>query len=149
MQVHVILVLIILSVVAFAFQPGRTLSTRARLSSSSMNMIEITQGVEFDTIAREWRFKWSPDDEKASLALAQQTLKQFESEIKKVPGVKSVQRIVCGGCLDFKIITSLDTESFGSWEQKKFAPEQQFLDAVKGIAGITQIETQTFTLMDV
>ena len=72
-----------------------------------------------------------PDDDKASLASAQTTLKIFESEIKAIPGVKSVQRVVCGGCMDFKVITALDAESFGAWEQKQFAPEENFLAAVR------------------
>ena len=141
------LMLLVCIVSAQAFMgPG---FLRLRAGKSQLNMVEITKGVEFDTIAREWRFKWSPDDDKASLASAQQTLDMFSSEIKAIPGVKSVQRVVCGGCMDFKIITALDAESFGSWEQRQFAPEEQFLAAVKAIPGVSQIETQTFTLMAV
>ena len=141
------LMLLVCIVSAQAFMgPG---FLRLRAGKSQLNMVEITKGVEFDTIAREWRFKWTPDDDKASLASAQQTLDMFSSEIKAIPGVKSVQRVVCGGCMDFKIITALDAESFGSWEQRQFAPEEQFLAAVKAIPGVSQIETQTFTLMAV
>ena len=141
------LMLLVCIVSAQAFMGPGFLKLRA--GKSQLNMIEITKGVEFDTIAREWRFKWTPDDDKASLASAQQTLDMFSSEIKAIPGVKSVQRVVCGGCMDFKIITALDAESFGSWEQRQFAPEEQFLAAVKAIPGVSQIETQTFTLMAV
>ena len=70
------------------------------------------QGVEFDTIAREWRFKWSADDEKKSLASAQQTLFLFKSAIKQIDGLKGVQRIVCGGCLDYKVIISLSADKY-------------------------------------
>lgn len=141
------LMLLVCIVSAQAFMGPGFLKLRA--GKSQLNMVEITKGVEFDTIAREWRFKWTPDDDKASLASAQQTLDMFSSEIKAIPGVKSVQRVVCGGCMDFKIITALDAESFGSWEQRQFAPEEQFLAAVKAIPGVSQIETQTFTLMAV
>ena len=144
MQAQLIL-LLTLFVLISAFTPR----FGARRASSPMKMVEITSGVEFDTVAREWRFKWSPDDNKASLASAQTTLKIFESEIKAIPGVKSVQRVVCGGCLDFKVITALDAESFGAWEQKQFAPEENFLAAIKAIPGVSQVETQTFTLMPV
>ena len=141
------LMLLVCIVSAQAFMgPG---FLRLRAGKSQLNMVEITKGVEFDTIAREWRFKWTPDDDKVSLASAQQTLDMFSSEIKAIPGVKSVQRVVCGGCMDFKVITALDAESFGSWEQRQFAPEEQFLAAVKAIPGVSQIETQTFTLMAV
>jgi hypothetical protein len=32
--------------------------------------------------------------------------------------MKSVQRIVCGGCLDYKVIIALDASAFGAWEEK-------------------------------
>ena len=144
-------------------------------------MPDITASVSFDTVAREWRCKWSADNDKASLESAQQLIASgtsfmsksksnhfqnncqylndvvyFElfvkmkivlAEVKAVPGVKAVQRVVCGGCLDFKIITSLDAENFGKWEAAKFAPEETFLAKLKAIDGITAVETQTFTLM--
>lgn len=119
----------------------------SRHTARSMNTI--TTGVDFDTIAREWRVKWSGDDDKKSLASAQQSLDLFKDRIKQVDGVKSVQRVVCGGCLDFKVIIALDAAKFGSWEEAKFAPEEEFLNSLKAIPGISQIETQTFTLMPV
>ena len=83
---------------------------------AAVSMLAVTEGVEFDTIAREWRMKWSGDDDKASLQGAQKTLTEMISTIKAVPGVKSVQRVVCGGCLDFKVITALSADAFGAWE---------------------------------
>jgi hypothetical protein len=112
-------------------------------------MITITTGVEFDTIAREWRLKWSPDDNKKSLASVQQTLGIFKQEIANIKGLKGVQRVVCGGCLDYKVIISLSADEFAAWEQKKFQPEEQFLAAVKAIPGVSTVETQTFTIMPV
>jgi hypothetical protein len=107
----------------------------------------ITKGVEFDTIAREWRCKWSADNDKASLAAAQEVLNGLLANVKAVDGVKSVQRVVCGGCLDFKVVTALSAETFGAWSEKEFAPEADFLAKLKAIDGITQVETQTYTLM--
>ena len=112
-------------------------------------MVTITEGVDFDTVAREWRCKWSGDNDKKSLAEAQAALNGISDTLKAVEGVKEVQRVVCGGCLDFKVITSLDANNFGEWEKKDFAPEKEFLDALKNINGITGVETQTFTLMKV
>ena len=43
--------------------------------------------------------------------------------------MKSVQRVVCGGCLDYKVVVALDAGSFASWEAKKFEPEEAFLAA--------------------
>ena len=110
-------------------------------------MITITEGVEFDTIAREWRCKWSADDDKKSLQEAQKLLNSVLDEIKAVDGVKEVQRVVCGGCLDFKVITSLPAAKFKEWEGAGFAPEESFLEKLKAIEGISVVETQTFTLM--
>lgn len=110
-------------------------------------MPEIVKGVSFDKIAREWRCKWSADADKASLAKSQEALDEVVGSLKKLPGVLSVQRVVCGGCLDFKVITQLDAESFGKWEGEKFAPEDDFLGKLKAIEGVTSVETQTYTLM--
>ena len=144
-------------------------------------MPEICDGVSFDTVAREWRCKWSADNDKASPAAAQKALSEALPELKALagfkgdascrisccdcaacvtpggypsrlpltttPSVAGVQRVVCGGCLDFKVITSLNAEQFGDWEGKAFAPEAAFLEKLKGIPGITNVETQTFTLM--
>ena len=109
----------------------------------------IVDGVEFDTIAREWRCKWSTDDDKESLAKLQKVLNESKDEIKAIDGVKSVQRIVCGGCLDFKIVVALEGEKFGSWQESSFAPEESFLDKIKKIDGVSAVETQTYTLMPV
>lgn len=110
-------------------------------------MATITQGVDFDTVAREWRCKWSADDDKQSLQEAQKALNDVLAKVKAVKGVKGVQRVVCGGCLDFKVITSLSAGEFGDWEGNQFAPETDFLNKLKAIKGITEVETQTYTLM--
>jgi hypothetical protein len=91
-----------------------------RLPSTRL-MGEITTGVQFDTIAREWRLKWSADDNKKSLASVQQTLVLFTQALKKIDGVKSVQRIVCGGCLDYKVIVALDAAKFAAWVSLDFS----------------------------
>ena len=103
----------------------------------------ITENVSFENVAREWRMKWSGDD---SLTAAQNALAEALPAIKAVSGFVSVQRVVCGGCLDFKVIVKLSEPDFGAWEAAAFAPEETFLGAVKGVAGISSVETQTFTL---
>lgn len=108
--------------------------------------VSIAEGVDFDTVAREWRCKWSPDDDKASLVAAQKALEACLPEVKEIDGVKSVERVVCGGCLDFKVITSLPESKFGAWEEKGFAPESKFLEMLKDIDGISVVETQTYTV---
>jgi hypothetical protein len=110
-------------------------------------MEKITEGVEFDMVAREWRCKWSPDNDKQSLQEAQKVLDEHLKYIKGVDGVKDVQRVVCGGCMDFKVIISLPAPKFGEWEKAMFAPEEDFLAKLKAIDGISLVETQTYTLM--
>lgn len=110
-------------------------------------MEKITEGVEFDTVAREWRCKWSPDDDKKSLQEAQKVLDEHLKEIKAVDGVKGVQRVVCGECMDFKVIVSLPAPKFGEWEKETFAPEVAFLAKLTAISGVSLVEAQTYTLM--
>lgn len=110
-------------------------------------MRTMTTGVEFDTIAREWRCKWSGDNDKQSLQDAQKLLDSVLADVKAVDGVKEVQRVVCSGCLDFKVVTSLSADKFPAWEETKFAPEEDFVTKLKAIDGVDTVETQTYTLM--
>ncbi|GAB5366867.1 hypothetical protein AAMO2058_001180700 [Amorphochlora amoebiformis] len=124
--------------------PIKTVSLSQRHVQSTMP--EITKNVTFDTIAREWRMKW---DNKETLSKVQEVLNSVKKELKEVKGVKSVQRVVCGGCLDYKVVVAVDAESFKGWSEDKFVPEEKFLEAVGKISGVSKIECQTFTLMPV
>jgi hypothetical protein len=115
-SIHILCAIIMLAVSASAFRALRT-STPALVPR---RMITITNGVEFDTIAREWRLKWNTDNDKASLAEVQKVLNKYTDAIKKVDGVKGVQRIVCGGCQDYKVITSLPADKWGAWVRPSF-----------------------------
>ena len=119
------------------------------LINSNRGLKTIANGVQFNTIAREWRMKWSPENEKQSLSNAQNELVKIKNDLKSLTGLKSVQRIVCGGCHDFKVIVSLDADKWADWEKTKFQPEERFLSAIKNIKGISQVETQTYTIMPV
>ena len=44
------------------------------------------------------------------------------------------------------IITALEEPKFGEWDAQGFAPEGDVLAALKAVPGISQVETQTFTL---
>jgi len=105
--------------------------------------------VSFEHVAREWRCKFSPDSDNASLMAAQAKLEEILPEVSSVEGATSVQRVVCGGCHDFKIITKLPRAAFEAWEGAGFAPELDFLAALGAIPGITTVETQTYTLEEV
>lgn len=112
-------------------------------------MATIVEGVDFDTTAREWRCKWSVDDDKKSLAELQKILNDSKEELKAIDGLKSVQRVVCSGCLDFKVVIALEGDKFGEWQESSFAPEESFLEKIKEIEGVSTVETQTYTLMPV
>jgi len=112
-------------------------------------MPEIVPTVKFDNVAREWRCKWSTDGDKASLTAAQQALDDVLADVSAVEGVSSVQRVVCGGCQDFKVVTKLSAAAFGEWEKAGFAPEADFLTKLKSIKGIESVETQTYTIEEV
>mmetsp|Transcript_11579 Transcript_11579/g.16312 ORF Transcript_11579/g.16312 Transcript_11579/m.16312 type:complete len:138 (+) Transcript_11579:35-448(+) len=126
----------------------RSILTKVSTVQSKRTMVTIVDGVEFDTIAREWRCKWSADNDKASLAEAQKALNSVLDSVKKIDGFKKVDRVVCGGCLDFKVVTSLPAgEKFDAWSEANFAPEAEFLEKLRAIDGISEVETQTYTLM--
>ena len=63
-------------------------------------MPNVVENVSFDTVAREWRCKWNTDE---ALVACQTLLESHLATIKGVKGVKDVQRVVCGGCKDFKV----------------------------------------------
>jgi len=83
------------------------------------------------------------------LDAAQALLTDLLAELSSVEGVASIQRIVCGGCHDFKVITKLSAAAFGDWEKADFTPEKEFLSKLGGISGVSGVETQTYTLEEV
>eukprot|EP00557_Chaetoceros_sp_GSL56_P013880 CAMPEP_0176483884 /NCGR_PEP_ID=MMETSP0200_2-20121128/4156_1 /TAXON_ID=947934 /ORGANISM="Chaetoceros sp., Strain GSL56" /LENGTH=130 /DNA_ID=CAMNT_0017880315 /DNA_START=163 /DNA_END=555 /DNA_ORIENTATION=+ len=112
-------------------------------------MVELAEGVEFDTICREWRCKWSLEGDKSSLVACQMALESVAEDLCEVDGIKGVERVVCGDCLDFKVITSVAAEKFEDWKKIKFDPEEYFMEMLTAIDGVSQIETQTYTKMPV
>lgn len=48
-----------------------------------------------------------------------------------------------------QVITSVDADRFGEWKKEKFDPEEDFLEMVGVIDGISQIETQTYTVSSI
>ncbi len=51
--------------------------------------------------------------------------------------------------MDFKIIVSMAAEEYGAWAEKEHAPEAEFLAALKGIDGVTNVEAQLYSIMEV
>ena len=107
-------------------------------------MPEITSNVAFEHIAREWRCKWSPDNDKASLSALSALLSEHLEQIKATGA--EVQRVVCGGCMDFKVVMKLPAADYEAWSGADHAPEAAFLEAMRAIPDVTAVETQTYTL---
>ena len=103
--------------------------------------------VDFDTIGREFRCKFSTHEGNASLKALQSVFEKHVSTLKSIKGVKSVKRIVCGGCHDFKIIVEIAAANHDEWSKKKYEPEANILGAFKTIKGVSNVETQTYTFM--
>eukprot|EP00747_Dinoflagellata_sp_TGD_P183133 gnl/TRDRNA2_/TRDRNA2_37832_c0_seq1.p2 gnl/TRDRNA2_/TRDRNA2_37832_c0~~gnl/TRDRNA2_/TRDRNA2_37832_c0_seq1.p2 ORF type:complete len:130 (+),score=29.82 gnl/TRDRNA2_/TRDRNA2_37832_c0_seq1:62-451(+) len=108
----------------------------------------LTDNMWYNQMAREWRCKWSPDNDKRSLEECQKILNDVVCPaLRNVPGVMSVQRIVCGECNDFKIVTRLNTDSFKDWSARGFSPEMDVLNSLAQIDGVSEVDCQTYTIM--
>jgi len=106
-------------------------------------------GVEYNTLAREWRCNWSEDNDKASLVELQKALNEIMPKLKAVPGIRDVRRIVCGGKHEFKVVMSMPADTLVDWGEKNFDPEVEWSMKVLSIDGVTNFETQTYTTMPV
>eukprot|EP00930_Biecheleria_cincta_P097213 TRINITY_DN88934_c0_g1_i1.p1 TRINITY_DN88934_c0_g1~~TRINITY_DN88934_c0_g1_i1.p1 ORF type:complete len:158 (-),score=26.14 TRINITY_DN88934_c0_g1_i1:102-575(-) len=102
--------------------------------------------IHYNTLAREWRCKWSMDDQKRSLTECQRVLERAVPALRKVHGLLGVQRVVCGDCHDFKIIVKMGIDSFQDWSGTQFYPEEEVIQGLYSIEGVSKIEVQTYTL---
>ena len=66
----VLLSIMIASSLAFRSFLNKPVVAKAKVTKTFATIVD---GVDFDTIAREWRLKWSADNDKKSLASAQQS----------------------------------------------------------------------------
>lgn len=144
---------------AVAFSPssasiGRSLSSPVAIpgscvtsSCSALAMVNLANGaMSFDHVCREWRCKYTGDKATSeSLEAIAKVLDEYLPSIKKVSSDITVNRLVCGSCLDFKLMMTVPLDDFGPWEAKAFAPEEEFLAKIRAIEGVSQVETQTIT----
>ena len=135
---------------ATAFVPSTPLRGAATASSSALNVDLANGAMSFDRVCREWRCKYEGDKATSeSLESIAKVVDEYLPEIKKVSKDAVVNRLVCGSCLDFKLMTTVPLDDFGPWEEKGFAPEAEFLEKIKAIDGVAQVETQTITNMEI
>jgi hypothetical protein len=73
--------------------------------------------MSFNRVCREWRCKYEGDKStSASLEAIAKVVDELLPEIKKASDDVTVNRLVCGGCLDFKLMTTVPLEDYGKWE---------------------------------
>ena len=123
-------------------------SAGVRASAPTM-MAEMANGkMSFENVGREWRCKWKDDGggKASSQALVEiaDLVDEYLPTLKALDGAV-VNRAVCGGCLDFKLCTTVPLSTFGPWEEAGHPPESEFLEKLKKIEGVSQVETQTMT----
>lgn len=118
----------------------------AEADADAPELVTICDGVSFNVIAREWRCKWSADNDKKSLVELQKVLEKHTDSLKSLSPLY-VQRIVCGGCLDFKVIVAMTAVAHGPWEFSGHFPEIDFMAEMSAIPGVSAVEKQTYTIM--
>lgn len=135
---------------ASAFSTQGISSVRAS-SALSAEPVPLANGaMSFNRVCREWRCKYDGDKvTSASLEAIAKIVDEKLPEIKKASSDITVNRLVCGGCLDFKLMMTVPLEDFGPWEEAGFPPESDFLEAIKAIEGVSVVETQTITNMEI
>jgi len=105
--------------------------------------------MSFNRVCREWRCKYTGDKtDSESLAAVATIVDDMLPTLKGLsPGV-TINRLVCGSCLDFKLMITMPLDDYGPWSEKDHAPESDFLSKIKAIDGISVVESQTITNME-
>jgi hypothetical protein len=134
---------------AFA-PPSPPPSTITSSTSTALNVDLANGSMSFDRVCREWRCKYTGDKATSeSLQAIAKVVDEYLPQIKKASKEVKVNRLVCGGCLDFKLMTTVPLQDFGPWEASGFTPEAEFLEKLKAIDGVSMVETQTITNMEI
>mmetsp|Transcript_3475 Transcript_3475/g.7355 ORF Transcript_3475/g.7355 Transcript_3475/m.7355 type:complete len:150 (-) Transcript_3475:81-530(-) len=132
---------------AGAFTPTAFVASRGG-AGSALNSVPLAGGMSFDRVCREWRCKYTGDKtDSESLAAVAGVVEKHLSTIKGLSSGVTVNRLVCGQCLDFKLQITMPLDDYGPWSENDHSPEADFLAALKGIDGVSQVETQTITNM--
>ncbi|KAL3942169.1 MAG: hypothetical protein SGBAC_003594 [Bacillariaceae sp.] len=141
--------LIALFASASAFAPAGV-SSRQHMALNAEDVPLANGAMSFNRVCREWRCKYEGDKGTSeSLEAISKVVDEYLPDLKKLSDGVTVNRLVCGGCLDFKLMTTVPLEDFGPWEESGYAPEADFLEKIKAIPGVSQVETQTITNMQI
>ena len=105
--------------------------------------MSVTDGVNYTVLGREWRCKWSEDDDKASLKALQALNDTYVPAVKAMAGFQGATRTVCGGCKDFKL-----QFRFAAADLIDLPGVAEWLAAAGSIPGVSECATQTYTLAE-
>ena len=88
-------------------------------SNTALADVPLANGsMSFNRVCREWRCKYEGDKSTSeSLEAISKVVDELLPEIKKSSKDATVNRLVCGGCLDFKLMTTVPLDDFGPWEE--------------------------------
>ena len=83
--------------------------------------------VTFDHVSREWRCKYTMDGEggpagSTSLKACEALLQEYLPKLKALPAMV-VQRVVCGGCGDFKVVLTQPCAEHDAWKAEAYSVE--------------------------
>ena len=89
-----------------------------RANFSTGNSVPLANGkMDFNRVCREWRCKYEGDKATSeSLEAIAGVVDELLPTIKGISDGITVNRLVCGGCLDFKLMLTVPLEDFGEWE---------------------------------
>ena len=124
---------------AAAYIAWRSFGARRR-----MRMKLQAPGIEYDTVAREWRCTVGSRDE---LGVAQHVWQRYAENVRAIPGVVRVQRLCCGACCEFRIVVSMRASAYDAWKATGHQPEPELLQAFRS-RGFAEAHAQLLSIMD-
>jgi len=91
----------------------------------------------FDTVVREVKLNYGGDD--ASLTRVQKVIDEYLPEIAEKDGFKWAHRLVNTETHEFRLLLQFHEYEFGKWQLEEFNPEEDFLDDLKHVPGVTDL----------
>ena len=120
MKIATLFVSTLASVSAFTPASVSTRPNTALAAETATEQVPLANGaMGFNRVCREWRCKYEGDKATSeSLEAIAKVVDEYLPELKKLSDGATVNRLVCGGCLDFKLQTTLPLADYGSWEER-------------------------------
>lgn len=117
--------------------------------TSSLGMCSTHRGYISRGIVSFSRIFYPTPTFRITISTVSKVVDEYLPTIKGISDGVKVNRLVCGSCLDFKLMITVPLDDFGPWEESGHAPEAEFLEKLKAIDGVSQVETQTITNVEI